>query len=175
MRRRKNVSKPFVPFHAKSGSGLANPCVADVLAENHKHLIVSLTFSAKITRKESIRCSEIRSQRVKTTNRKNSQSARFAAAFAHPRLVLDSSARKPPTPPKTFVLFNTHRLQINLVQYNIFGNSWMNHSHYKLHKCTIVTVSELAVAKSSSGSSEQFFFFIPLKSFFFFSKGRWPF
>lgn len=32
----------------KSGSGLANPWVSVVLAENHKHLIVvSLTFSAK--------------------------------------------------------------------------------------------------------------------------------
>lgn len=45
--------KSFVPFHAKrSGSGLANPWVSNTLAENHKHLIVSLTFSAKRTYKE---------------------------------------------------------------------------------------------------------------------------
>lgn len=31
----------------KSGSGLANPWISNVLAKNHKHLIVSLTFSAK--------------------------------------------------------------------------------------------------------------------------------
>lgn len=29
--------KLFVPFHAKSGSGLANPWISNVLAENHKH------------------------------------------------------------------------------------------------------------------------------------------
>lgn len=40
--------KVFVPFHAKkSGSGLANPWFSNMLALNHKHLIVSLTFSAK--------------------------------------------------------------------------------------------------------------------------------
>lgn len=58
---------------------------------------------------------------------------------------------------------NTHWLQINLVQYNIFGNSWMNHSHYKLHKFTIVTISNLTI--------KEFIWFIrmilfSLKSFF---------
>lgn len=39
-------------FHAiQSGSGLANPWISNALAENHKHLIVSLTFSAKKTHK----------------------------------------------------------------------------------------------------------------------------
>ena len=35
--KKKKHVKLFVPFHAKSGSGLANPWISNVLAENHKH------------------------------------------------------------------------------------------------------------------------------------------
>lgn len=43
----RGLKKLVVPFHAKSGSGLAYPCFSNVLALKHKQLIVFLIFSAK--------------------------------------------------------------------------------------------------------------------------------
>lgn len=60
--------KPFVPFSCKKIVALANPWISNVLAANHKHLIVSLTFSAKDVVKSSFNESKLQTVNSQSTH-----------------------------------------------------------------------------------------------------------
>lgn len=113
-----------MPFHAKSGSGLADPCVSAAAAESHKHLIASLAFSAKqlSCRMQWNPLSVSRNERPDTAAillfiRSYWSFTGWTVSRGNQRHVL------------TFDVFVW-----GLFLFVFFGSTWLNHGHYKLQK-----------------------------------------
>lgn len=98
----------FVPFHAKSGSGLAYPCFSNVLAFKHKQLIVFLTFSAKEhVKKYTVSLINMTKVSRSTCTAKSSY-LHLPVSSLNQSLRADIIARRSPTPTLSYLLINTY-------------------------------------------------------------------